>query len=89
MGVNLGNTKFFIQTPDGESVELKGGVDWVDVSSDEPVESGFDFGREISVPFTFEEPQNIKELQSIGFTPRQAWDIHLRKGESWKENQTK
>ncbi|MDY8166178.1 MULTISPECIES: PadR family transcriptional regulator [Bacillus cereus group] len=89
MGVNLGNTKFFIQTPDGESVEIKGGVDWIDISSGEPVEPDFDFSKEISVPCTFEEPKNIKELQDIGFTQRQAWDIHLRKGESWKENQTK
>ncbi|MGE6504449.1 PadR family transcriptional regulator [Bacillus wiedmannii] len=84
MGVNLGNAKFFIETPDGESVEIKGGVQEVSFDSDQVVD--FDFSGEISVPCTFEEPKNIKELQDIGFTPQQAWDIHLRKGESWKEN---
>ncbi|EEK75182.1 hypothetical protein bcere0007_3080 [Bacillus mycoides] len=86
MGVNLEGVKYFIQTADGENVEIKGGVQEVSIASDQMVESDFDFSREISVPCTFEEPKNIKELQDIGFTLRQAWNIHLRKGESWKEN---
>ncbi|MEW9139764.1 PadR family transcriptional regulator [Bacillus wiedmannii] len=86
MGVNLENARFFIETTDGESVEINGGVQEVSFDSDQMVDSDFDFSREISVPCTFEEPKNIKELQDIGFTPQQAWDIHFRKGESWKEN---
>lgn len=86
MGVNLENARFFIETTDGESVEIKGGVQEVSFDSDQVVDSDFDFSREISVPCTFEKPKNIKELQDIGFTSQQAWDVHLRKGESWKEN---
>lgn len=86
MGVSLENARFFIETPDGESVEIKGGVQEVNFDSDQVVDSDFDFGKEISVPCTFEEPKNIKELQDIGFTRQQAWDIHLRKGESWKQS---
>ncbi|HDR4761481.1 TPA: PadR family transcriptional regulator [Bacillus thuringiensis] len=89
MDLNLQDAKFFLETPNGESVEIKGGVDWADVPAGEMIESGFDFSREISVPCTFEEPQNIKELKEVGFTERQAWNIHFRKGESWKENLTK
>ncbi|MEC2869947.1 PadR family transcriptional regulator [Bacillus bombysepticus] len=89
MNLNLQDAKFFIETPDGERVEIKGGVDWADVPSGETIESGFDFSREISVPCTFEEPRNIKELKEVGFTERQAWNIHFRKGERWKENSTK
>ncbi|PDZ03911.1 PadR family transcriptional regulator [Bacillus cereus] len=84
--MRMEGVKFFIQTPNGESVEIKGGVDWADVSPGEMVEPGFDFSREISVPCTFEEPQNIKELKEAGFTDRQAWNIHFCKGENWKEN---
>ncbi|EEL96275.1 hypothetical protein bmyco0001_53300 [Bacillus mycoides DSM 2048] len=86
MGLNLEGVKYFIQTAEGESVEIQVGIQEIDISSDETVESGFDFSREISVPCTFEEPKNIKELQDIGFTRQQAWNIHFRKGESWKEN---
>ncbi|MHA7105265.1 PadR family transcriptional regulator [Bacillus sp. C-3-6] len=89
MNLNLHDAKFFIETSDGESVEIRGSVDWADVPSGETNESDFDFSREISVPCTFEEPQNIKELKEVGFTERQAWNIHFRKGESWKENSTK
>ncbi|MGX5569554.1 PadR family transcriptional regulator [Bacillus toyonensis] len=88
MGMNLEGMKFFIETPDGESVEIKGGVQEVSIDSDKVVDSGFDFdfGKEYSGTFAYEEPQNIKVLKKIGFTDRQAWNIHLRKGESWKEN---
>ncbi|MED1047672.1 PadR family transcriptional regulator [Bacillus mycoides] len=86
MGLNLEDVKFFIETPEGESVEIKGGVQEVSIASDKIVDSDFDFGKEYSGTFTYEEPKNIKELQDIGFTPQQAWNIHLRKGESWKEN---
>ncbi|HDR7611453.1 TPA: PadR family transcriptional regulator [Bacillus mycoides] len=85
MGVNLGNAKFFIETPDGESVEIKE-VKEVSVISDKIVDSDFGIGGEINGTFTWEEPDNVKELQSIGFTLQQAWYIHLRKGESWKES---
>ncbi|PER27208.1 PadR family transcriptional regulator [Bacillus cereus] len=83
MGVNLGNAKFFIQTPDGESVEKKETQE-VSIISDKVVDSDFEFGKEYCSTFTYEGPKNIKELQDIGFTPQQAWNIHLRKGESWK-----
>ncbi|MGE6594028.1 PadR family transcriptional regulator [Bacillus mycoides] len=86
MGLNLEGVKFFIETPEGESVEIKGGVQEVSIASDKIVDFDFDFGKEYSGTFTYEEPKNIKELQDIGFTPQQAWNIHLRKGESWKEN---
>ncbi|HDR6300269.1 TPA: PadR family transcriptional regulator [Bacillus cereus] len=86
MGVGLEGVKFFIETPDGESVEIKGSVQEVSVDSDKVVGSGFDFGKEYSGTFTYEEPENVKELKERGFTDRQAWNIHLRKGESWKEN---
>ncbi|MBK5433385.1 PadR family transcriptional regulator [Bacillus sp. TH25] len=86
MGVNLEGVKFFIETPDGESVEIKGGVQEVSIPSNKIVDSDFDFGKEYSGTFTYEEPENIKKLKDIGFTPQQAWNIHLRKGESWKEN---
>lgn len=78
--------RFFIETPDGESVEIKSGVQEVSIASDKIVDSDFDFGKEYSGTFTYEEPQNIKELKEAGFTDSQAWNIHLRKGESWKEN---
>ncbi|MRC17290.1 PadR family transcriptional regulator [Bacillus thuringiensis] len=86
MGMSVEGVKFFLEIPDGERVEIKGGVDWADTSPGETGNYDFDFTKEISVPCTFEEPQNIKELQEIGFTPQQAWNIHLHKGESWKEN---
>ncbi|PEN09685.1 PadR family transcriptional regulator [Bacillus pseudomycoides] len=86
MGLNLKDAKFFIGTPDGESVEIKGGVQEVSIASDKIVDSDFDFGKEYSGTFTYEEPKNIKELKKMGFTERQAWNIHLRKGESWKGN---
>ncbi|KXY27506.1 PadR family transcriptional regulator [Bacillus cereus] len=88
MGPNLEGVKFFIETPGGESVEIKVVKD-VSIVSDQVVDSDFNFGKEISGTFTYEEPKNIKELQDIGFAPRQAWDIHLHKGDSWKENLTK
>lgn len=84
MGVNLEGVKFFIETPDGGSVEIKSSVQEVSIDSDKVVDSGFDFGKECSGTFTYEEPHNIKELKKIGFTDQQAWNIHLRKGESWK-----
>ncbi|OFC94629.1 hypothetical protein BTGOE4_10190 [Bacillus thuringiensis] len=86
MGVNVEGAKFFLETPDGERVEIKGGVQEVSIDSDKVVDYGFDFGKEYSGTFAYEEPQNIKELRTMGFTDRQAWNIHLRKGESWKEN---
>lgn len=85
MGVNLGNAKFFIQTPDGESVEIKE-VKEVSVISDKIVDSDFGIGGEINGTFTWEEPENVKELKKLGFTDQKAWDIHLRKGESWKQS---
>ncbi|MGU3371634.1 PadR family transcriptional regulator [Bacillus mycoides] len=86
MGVNLEGAKFFLETPDGERVEIKGGVQEVSIDSDKVVDSGFNFdcGKEYSGTFTYEEPQNIKELKTMGFTDQQAWNIHFRKGESWK-----
>lgn len=84
MVVNLGSAKFFIQTPDGESVEIKGGVQEISFDSDQVVDSNFD--KEYSGTFTYEEPQNIKELKELGFTERQARDIHWNKGESWKQS---
>ena len=89
MGLNLEGVKYFIQTAEGESVEIQVGIQEIDISSDETVESGFDFSREISVPCTFEEPKNIKELQDIGFTRQQAWNIHFRRvrvGKKTKQN---
>lgn len=88
MGVNVENARFFIETVDGESVEIKGGVQEVSIDSDKIADSGpnFDFGKEYSGTFAYEEPQNIKDLKGMGFTDQQAWNIHLRKGESWKEN---
>lgn len=84
--MSMNGVQFVIKSSDGKEVEIQGGVDWVTVPSEETVESGFDFSKEISVPCTFREPQNIKDLQEMGFTERQAWNIHLRKGESWKQN---
>ncbi|SHM83913.1 hypothetical protein SAMN04487918_11929 [Bacillus sp. bc15] len=86
MGVNLENARFFIETADGESVEIKGGVQEVNFDSEQVVDSDFDFGKEYSGNFTYKEPQNIKELKEIGFTERQARNIHWRKGESWKQS---
>ncbi|HDR8008160.1 PadR family transcriptional regulator [Bacillus cereus] len=86
MGVNVEGAKFFLETPDGERVEIKGGVQEVSIDSDKVVDSGFDFGKEYSGTFACEEPQNIKELRAMGFTDQQAWNIHLRKGERWKQN---
>ncbi|MCU5390515.1 PadR family transcriptional regulator [Bacillus paranthracis] len=86
MGVSLEGVKFFIETPDGENVEIKGGVQEVSIDPDKVVDSAFDFDKEYSGTFAYEEPQNIKELKKIGFTDQQAWNIHLRKGESWKQS---
>lgn len=40
MGLNLEGVKYFIQTAEGESVEIQGGIQEIDISSDETVESG-------------------------------------------------
>ncbi|QUG82389.1 PadR family transcriptional regulator [Bacillus nitratireducens] len=85
MGLDLKGAKFFIETPDGLSVEVKE-VKEVSVISDKIVDSDFGVGGEINGTFTREEPENVKELKERGFTDQQAWNIHLRKGESWKEN---
>ncbi|MCU5350036.1 PadR family transcriptional regulator [Bacillus cereus] len=85
MGVDLKGVNFFIETPDGESVEVKE-IKEVSVISDKIVDSDFGIGGEINGTFTWEEPENVKELKERGFTDQQAWNIHLRKGESWKEN---
>lgn len=82
MSFNLRNAKFLIEIPDGESVEIKG-VQYVSIVSDQVVDS--DFGKVYSSNFTYEEPKNIKELKDIGFTLQQAWDIHFRRGKSWKQ----
>ncbi|MED2846657.1 PadR family transcriptional regulator [Bacillus toyonensis] len=85
MGIDLQDVKFFIETPDGEKVEIKATQD-VSIISDKVVDSDFGIGGEINGTFTWEEPENVKELKERGFTDQQAWNIHLRKGESWKEN---
>ncbi|PEI42568.1 PadR family transcriptional regulator [Bacillus pseudomycoides] len=85
MGVSLEGAKFFIQTADGENVEIKETQE-ISVISDKIVDSDFGIGGEIDGTFTWEEPDNVKELKERGFTDQQAWDIHLRKGESWKGN---
>ncbi|MGG5796499.1 PadR family transcriptional regulator [Bacillus nitratireducens] len=48
MGPNLEGAKFFIKTPEGESVEIKGVQD-VNIVSVQVVDSDFDFSREIRV----------------------------------------
>ncbi|WP_144561671.1 PadR family transcriptional regulator [Bacillus mycoides] len=85
MGSNLEGVKFFIETPDGKSVEIKETQE-VSIISDKIVDSDFGIGGEINGTFTWEEPDNIKELKERGFTDQQAWNIHLRKGESWKKS---
>ncbi|WP_306202945.1 PadR family transcriptional regulator [Bacillus multifaciens] len=86
--MNLKDVKLFIKTADGENIEIKETQD-VSIISDKVVDSEFGIGGEINGTFTWEEPENVKELKKRGFTDQQAWNIHLRKGESWKENSTK
>ncbi|KZE06292.1 hypothetical protein B4117_2170 [Bacillus mycoides] len=88
MNLDLRGVKFFMKTADGEDVEIKETLD-VSINSDKIVDSDFGIGGEINGTFTWEEPENVKELKERGFTDQQAWNIHLRKGESWKENLTK
>ncbi|PGX01651.1 PadR family transcriptional regulator [Bacillus cereus] len=85
---NLSGAKFFMTMNDGKEVEIKQTED-ISISSDKIVDSDFGIGGEINGTFTWEEPENVKELKERGFTDQQAWNIHLRKGESWKENLTK
>ncbi|PGU29636.1 PadR family transcriptional regulator [Bacillus cereus] len=81
MGLNLQGASFFIEIPNGKSIEIKATQN-VNVISNKIVDSDFGIGGEINGTFTWEEPENVKELQNIGFTRQQAWDIHLRKGKS-------
>lgn len=83
MDVDCKEAKFFFKTVDGETVELNE-VQEVSIVPDEVKDYGFNRNQEISGVFTWEVPENIKELKGMGFTDQQAWNIHLHKGESWK-----
>ncbi|MED1406493.1 PadR family transcriptional regulator [Bacillus mycoides] len=83
--MKLEGLNFFMETPNGDIAGIRETQE-ISIISDQVVDSDFDFGQEISGTVEYEEPKSMKELLELGFTRKQAWDIHLRKGESWKQS---